>query len=324
MLTSLVALVAMDSGLQARPRTPPPPPLQTSPVPPRPVQVQPTAPPPPPVYTPPRADTLPRPTPPPAPPPAPPTPPRLRSGSISDADYPASAFRAEAEGTAQVEIDVGPNGRVTGCTVSQSSGNSALDSTTCSLITRRFRYAPATRNGAPVAARVTQQVTWVLPPDYYAQFAPGSFTWTAVVAEEMLRTCSFTWQGRAFEESGRKCGEAGVAPVDFSALTEEDAPMRVTTIVRLLPAGTQLPGSPPPNPAHAVTAAIEVDWRGRVTGCTVTSETGELSYKVEPMFRDMCRELTDELAMGFEGLGRDAAPRRGVLQQYVYVEPVKR
>jgi protein TonB len=64
-----------------------------------------------------------------------------------------------------VSIQVGANGRVTGCSVTGSSGNSALDSTACSLIQRRFRYAPATRNGQPVESTVSRSITWRLPRD---------------------------------------------------------------------------------------------------------------------------------------------------------------
>lgn len=107
---------------------------------------------------------LPPPPPPPPPPPAsPPSPARLRSGSISDADYPAAAIRAEAQGTTVISMQVGANGRVTGCSVSSSSGNGSLDSTACSLAQRRFRFTPATRNGQPVATSVSQRIVWRLP-----------------------------------------------------------------------------------------------------------------------------------------------------------------
>jgi protein TonB len=96
---------------------------------------------------------------------APPSPARQTGGSISNADYPASAIRAEASGTTRVSIQVGANGRVAGCSVTGSSGNSALDQTACSLIQRRFRYQPATRGGQPVASTVSRSVTWVLPED---------------------------------------------------------------------------------------------------------------------------------------------------------------
>lgn len=89
-----------------------------------------------------------------------------RSGSISNDDYPAAAQRAEAQGTTVARFTVGPDGRVTSCTIASSSGNSSLDSTTCSLIQRRFRYRPALdRAGNPTSETKTQRVTWRLPDE---------------------------------------------------------------------------------------------------------------------------------------------------------------
>jgi TonB family protein len=95
----------------------------------------------------------------------PPTPARLVSGSISNADYPASAIRAEARGTTTVTLAIGTDGRVSGCTVTATSGNAALDSTTCALSVRRFRFRPATLNGRPVVSTVSRSVRWTPPSD---------------------------------------------------------------------------------------------------------------------------------------------------------------
>jgi protein TonB len=112
--------------------------------------------------------------PPPAPPPPPPPPPPRqaarapvhRSGTITNDDYPASAIRAEAQGTTTISMTIGADGRVTGCTVSRSSGNSSLDSTACSLAQRRFRFTPAQdENGNNVAGRATRSVRWELPEE---------------------------------------------------------------------------------------------------------------------------------------------------------------
>jgi protein TonB len=131
------------------------------------------APPPPPNPVPfnPAPPAPPAPVTPPAPPPPPP--PRAaasaavhRSGSISNDDYPNSALRAEAQGTTTARFTIGTDGRVTSCTVTGSSGNSALDSTTCSLIQRRFRYRPAIgSDGNPTTETKTQRVVWRLPND---------------------------------------------------------------------------------------------------------------------------------------------------------------
>ncbi|WP_367120143.1 energy transducer TonB [Sphingomonas sp.] len=89
----------------------------------------------------------------PAPPaPAAPPPPRVSQAAaakgsllalISDDDYPQSAIRSEEQGTTAVRLSIGPDGRVSDCSVTQSSGSTALDSTTCSIFRRRARFTPA-------------------------------------------------------------------------------------------------------------------------------------------------------------------------------------
>lgn len=156
-----------------RTNQPPPPPMRTTqeqspiqfnPDPPRQEPAPPTRQEPPPRVQCPGGVTVPAGTacPPPA---SPPSPPRLRSGTISNDDYPASAIRAQAQGTTRMSLQIGANGRVTGCSVTASSGNSSLDSTACSLAQRRYRFAPATRNGQPVASTYSQSVRWQLPDE---------------------------------------------------------------------------------------------------------------------------------------------------------------
>lgn len=91
---------------------------------------------------------------------------------ISNRDYPASALRYRAEGTSVVSIVIGPDGRVTGCTLIESAGHSALDSMTCSLVQRRFRFTPAVDStGHPTSDRRTHSFAWRLPAETPA--SPG-------------------------------------------------------------------------------------------------------------------------------------------------------
>jgi protein TonB len=109
--------------------------------------------------------------PPPPPPPPPPQrtfePARARAdlGSyVSDGDYPASAIRNEEQGTTRFLLQVGADGKVTGCTVTRSSGSAALDSTACRLMRSRARFTPARDgNGSPTADSVANAIHWVLP-----------------------------------------------------------------------------------------------------------------------------------------------------------------
>ena len=87
----------------------------------------------------------------------------LRGAFHNESDYPSAARRAEQQGTVRVSYTVGPDGRVTGCRVVQSSGSSSLDSTTCRIFERRFRYSPARNSaGAAVPQTLSQSVRWQL------------------------------------------------------------------------------------------------------------------------------------------------------------------
>ena len=83
---------------------------------------------------------------------------------ISREDYPMSALARREEGRVAFTLDVGENGRVTGCTITRSSGSAALDSSTCRLMRNRARFTPATdSNGMPAAGRVEDELVWKLP-----------------------------------------------------------------------------------------------------------------------------------------------------------------
>jgi protein TonB len=86
---------------------------------------------------------------------------RRESGALVDADYPQAAGRVRAEGTVFVRFLVGTDGRVSGCTVTRSSGNADLDAITCRLVLRRFRYRPARdAQGKPVPESISTNFTW--------------------------------------------------------------------------------------------------------------------------------------------------------------------
>jgi protein TonB len=155
------------------PETPPPPPKDMPKVPPPPMTPPPLVrmeAPPPPIavvttpYIPPVAVA----------PPAPPAPPRkvvsatsakgdLRSLFSAD-DYPASAQASGAEGTTRASLTIGPDGRVTGCSIIQSSGNGSLDSATCNILRRRAKFVPARdSNGNATSDTITTpSIVWRL------------------------------------------------------------------------------------------------------------------------------------------------------------------
>src|SRR5690606_8765500 len=138
---------------------PPPPPPPDEAVPPPPVA------PPPPInvsLAPPQIQTVDRqparrpvfgqPSGPPAPAPPPPPPSQAR-GATPDGlagwsrriqeNYPTRAVRDEIEGRVGVRVTIGPNGRVSACSVTSSSGSSILDDAACSGMERYARFNPA-------------------------------------------------------------------------------------------------------------------------------------------------------------------------------------
>ena len=116
------------------------------------------------------------PTPEPAPPPPPPPPPAQKvepararanlASYVSDADYPASAIRSEEQGTTRFRLTVGPDGRVKDCTVTSSSGSSALDAATCRIMRNRARFTAARdTSGQATSDTVASAIRWVHPTD---------------------------------------------------------------------------------------------------------------------------------------------------------------
>ena len=125
------------------------------------IDVVPVAPPPPPVLV--------------AAPPAPPPPrftpkgaaPKGNPGNWATAnDYPSRALREDREGTTGFRVTVGPDGRVTDCQITSSSGSPDLDQTACDKIRQRARFTPATNgDGNPTTGTYSNRVRWVIPKD---------------------------------------------------------------------------------------------------------------------------------------------------------------
>jgi protein TonB len=83
---------------------------------------------------------------------------------VTDEDYPTSAIHNDEQGTTRFRLGIGPDGKVTECTVTGSSGSSALDGTTCKLMRQRAKFTPAhDSDGKAVSDTFTSAIRWVLP-----------------------------------------------------------------------------------------------------------------------------------------------------------------
>lgn len=83
---------------------------------------------------------------------------------ITDADYRSRWVNEELTGTARFRLEIGTDGRVTGCQVTRSTGHAVLDNATCSLVQRRARFTPARdAAGKPAPGVYESAIVWRLP-----------------------------------------------------------------------------------------------------------------------------------------------------------------
>jgi TonB family protein len=208
------------------------------------------------------------------------TPPRQVGGSISDADYPAAAIRANEQGTTTVAVTVGTQGEVESCVVVGKSGSASLDTASCALISQRFRYEPARDpRGQPVTVKVERRITWRLPEDGPSfgpavppiAFASGELRFT-MAADSFGRRCAIDAVGETFRTVGEIiCPEQLRVPV-AELLGNPEAVMVVSTFT---PEGAQSTARPVRGTLMASLAAdFEFGPDGKIVGCTDVAVSG--------------------------------------------------
>lgn len=85
---------------------------------------------------------------------------------VTTSDYPTRDLREENQGTARYRLAIDAAGKVTGCTITASSGHPRLDRATCDTVQRRARFDPATdETGARAAGSFSGSVTWQIPQE---------------------------------------------------------------------------------------------------------------------------------------------------------------
>jgi TonB family protein len=78
-------------------------------------------------------------------------------------DFPAQMMREQKSGVVNFRLMIDPDGTPTKCVV-QTPGGSAFDETTCNVLKRRARFAPALdASGRPIASFYVNTVRWLVP-----------------------------------------------------------------------------------------------------------------------------------------------------------------
>lgn len=104
---------------------------------------------------------------------------------FSDADYPAEAIRNREEGTVAFRLEVGADGKPSGCSVASSSGSSSLDSTTCRLLMERATFVPARDvRGKPTADRFVGRIVWRMGGSVPSRLQAAQLLWNTCVMGE--------------------------------------------------------------------------------------------------------------------------------------------
>ena len=83
---------------------------------------------------------------------------------VQEGDYPAEALKKGEQGEVRFMLTVTVDGRVRACEIVASSGSRSLDATTCRIVAKRARFAPARdAQGKPIEGKYPGRINWVLP-----------------------------------------------------------------------------------------------------------------------------------------------------------------
>jgi len=148
-------------------------------------------------------------------------------------DYPAEALRKREQGTVAIRLDIDAAGRLTACTVTQSSKSASLDAATCRIMTERARFVPARDDrGRAVPDTMTTRVMWRIAPDLDSATEAAVIAWANCMADAARPLLP-----------GTPSNEAVADKVIGSCPSEEEAVLAAVA--------KQPPGSGPANPAEA-------------------------------------------------------------------------
>lgn len=143
---------------------------------------------------------------------------------VLNTDYPDAAIRAREQGTVAFSLQVDSDGRVAGCTITQSAQSAILDSETCRLLMTRGRFKPARDiNGHPVHSAYQGRFRWVLPDRAFTPPRGMTVTTVEVSADGSVEKCSTETTGQ-------------VPPlIQARACKELDQPMAKTLLGKYAP-----------------------------------------------------------------------------------------
>lgn len=191
-------------------------------------------------------------------------------GLFTTDDYPAAAIRARQQGTVAVDLEIGPNGKVARCIVTESA-SPALDAATCDIISKRATYPPMrNKQGRAITTMDKARIRWVLPTEENPRVADQWFEVRALVSAVGPSKCSLRRSLAPGTITQAECEELVQANASFRPTAVQ--PPYVLTIreeqligdgIAMLPQGTGL---------ARVIVRKHIAADGYVTSCEVIPE----------------------------------------------------
>jgi TonB family protein len=244
---------------------------------------------------------------------------------FSTDDYPETAARRGIEGTVGFRLEINAEGRVTNCTVTDSSGDAALDSTTCAILLSRAEYRPARdAQGRAVDSTDRGRVTWRLPesePEPFASMrAPVRIDLTFGADAEGRPVCSVLLNGGPSGKDGETLCDFVTGPGASSFIdgAPRDARATVTMTVGL---DGQMPPPVSLDLGELVmdtTAYLTIGADGRITDCREGETNIHGSLSPAPVMPGTC-SFPGVRALLFPVVPDGSPPRTGILHMELHM-----
>lgn len=235
---------------------------------------------------------------------------------FSTEDYPLQSVANAEAGTVGVVLKVGPDGRVSDCIITQSSGFSALDWQTCRLLWMRASFDPA-RNGLgrPIESAWRQRIRWELPEREPAPFKPWSSRFTLGFMDDgSVIECRVETTGALKDEPDHCDLVSDIWQSALSTLRADAGHARRTLILETQFApGNRISPTSPPAGARLVgrqTVRLTIDASGKTLQCRVIEMEG-----LEPP-NEGCEDLLDGI---FETPGVDVGAVEATMARSAFV-----
>jgi TonB family protein len=216
---------------------------------------------------------------PPAPPPPPPVgrkaAPRGSPQSwVTNDDYPRSAVRAYWMGTTHFRLEIDPQGSVSDCEITRTSGYPVLDETTCSLLKRRALFAPAEdEQGVKIASSWSSRFHWELPTTRSPLASWVQVTRYRIDASGGVTDCTMKLFGpMPASFIGNICDRPPVSLRDAAKWGDKPVWIELRTLHLVDRSRLRFPPSTG-EPIYQRSIRYTLDASGDVTGCKVTLET---------------------------------------------------